>query len=135
MNHGGRPADRPALLPPVAPDGTVTFTFTDAPAAEQAPEEPAAPPAARRAVAALAVDRVVAPVSPFPGEAAVAAPAIEAAAVAEEAPIGAAPVWSATTLRAKRVGELRELAAAAGVAAGKKTKADLIQALLAAASA
>lgn len=56
--------------------------------------------------------------------------------MAEEAPIGAAQTaWSATALKSKRVGELRELAAAVGVVPGKKTKADLIQALLAAASA
>lgn len=124
------------LNPSVSDDGSITFVFGDeAPAAAAATpvveeEVPAEPPVAERAAAALEADRAA-----IAADAPVTAPGIEAAAVAEEPPLGAAVTrYSASALKSMKVAELRELAAAADVkGASKLKKADLIDALLAAA--
>lgn len=124
----------PTPSTPVSDDGSITFVFgEEAPAVEDAAPAPVDPLVSHRAVAALAADRAAAP--EVAADAPITAPGIEAASVAEEAPLGGdvpARLHSLPALQAMKVAELRELAAAAAVkGASKLRKADLIDALLA----
>ena len=132
-SHPPPPATSPTPPTPVSDDGSITFVFGEEAPPAVADAVAASPPVSHRAAAALAADRAAA--TPVTADAPITAPGIEAAAVAEEAPLGGdvpARLHSLPALQAMKVAELRELAAAAAVkGASKLRKADLIDALLA----